>query len=369
MTESTTHPVFAALMPGLEFWQNMMSGAAPAPASNLPNLGSWVAPTLDAEEIDKRIRELKTVQYWLEQNVHAIKATVQTLEVQRMTLATLQRMNLGLQVMARACAPGAPAPAAGPPDLFAPSAAAPTPTAAAAAPEAPAPELERVDLFARAMTPGNATAATAAPASPGAEAAAEEATPAPPSDLARWPLGPGVSALGQRDSAAAAPPGDNAAAPTSATPPEQAAAPGDHAAPAQASAEPATASAPMADSLAWWGSLAQQFQHIAQSALKDAAAPKMPSFEDMVVRRAQPKGAAAAGKTGARAKAATPRKGAAAKPAARAGGKKPATGTGAKTSAKTSAKAAPKTDPKSGGAASGTRRAAARPARKPTPKA
>ena len=57
---------------------------APCPACRACQVG--VAPTLSVEEVDKRIQELKTVQYWLEQNGHALKATIQALEVQKMTL-------------------------------------------------------------------------------------------------------------------------------------------------------------------------------------------------------------------------------------------------------------------------------------------
>jgi hypothetical protein len=48
---------------------------------------------MSAEDLDKRIGELKTVQFWLEQNTRALAATIQALEVQKMTLATLKSMN------------------------------------------------------------------------------------------------------------------------------------------------------------------------------------------------------------------------------------------------------------------------------------
>ena len=60
----------------------------------MQGFGQWVAPTLDPEELDKRIQELKTVQFWLEQNARLLATTIQALEVQRMTLSTLQSMNL-----------------------------------------------------------------------------------------------------------------------------------------------------------------------------------------------------------------------------------------------------------------------------------
>jgi hypothetical protein len=89
---------FAKLVPGFDFLQGLMGGAAPA----VPGMSSWVAPTLDPAELDKRIDELRTVQFWLEQNARLIATTIQALEVQRMTLGTLRQMNMSIGDMAKA---------------------------------------------------------------------------------------------------------------------------------------------------------------------------------------------------------------------------------------------------------------------------
>ena len=81
---------FAGMVPGLDFLQSLMKGSAAA----APPMGQWIAPTLDPAELDKRIGELRTVQFWLEQNSKLLGASIQAMEVQRMTLATLQTMNL-----------------------------------------------------------------------------------------------------------------------------------------------------------------------------------------------------------------------------------------------------------------------------------
>jgi hypothetical protein len=81
---------FARHVPGFDFLQGLLKNAS----AGLPNVGQWIAPTLDPEELDKRIQELKTVQFWLEQNAKLLATTIQALEVQRMTLATLKGMNL-----------------------------------------------------------------------------------------------------------------------------------------------------------------------------------------------------------------------------------------------------------------------------------
>ena len=81
---------FPNLVPGFEFLQNLVKNAGAA----LPGVGQWVAPTIDPAEIEKRIDELRTVQFWLEQNAKMLSATIQALEVQRMTLSTLKTMNV-----------------------------------------------------------------------------------------------------------------------------------------------------------------------------------------------------------------------------------------------------------------------------------
>jgi hypothetical protein len=96
---------FGKFVPGFEFLQglakqagNGVAGAIP----QMPNLGNWVAPTLNVEELEKRIEELKAVQFWLDQNAMALKATIQALEVQKMTLATLKGMNFNMADVANA---------------------------------------------------------------------------------------------------------------------------------------------------------------------------------------------------------------------------------------------------------------------------
>jgi hypothetical protein len=86
----TDIPSFTSFAPGFEFLQGLVKNAGSA----IPGIGQWVAPTLNPEELDKRIQELRTIQFWLEQNARMLGATIQALEVQKMTLATLQTMNV-----------------------------------------------------------------------------------------------------------------------------------------------------------------------------------------------------------------------------------------------------------------------------------
>jgi hypothetical protein len=128
---------FTKLVPGFDFLQGLVKNAGAA----LPGIGQWVAPTIDPAELEKRIEELRTVQFWLEQNAKMMGATIQALEVQRMTLSTLKTMNVqmdglreSLQIRMPATAPSAPpAPVAAPEPAAEPPPSA-EPAAAAAAP-------------------------------------------------------------------------------------------------------------------------------------------------------------------------------------------------------------------------------------------
>jgi hypothetical protein len=119
------------MVPGFDFLQGLIKGAGAA----VPGMGQWIAPTLDPEELDKRIGELRTVQFWLEQNARLLATTIQALEVQRMTLSTLQGMNLPLSELSEALR--IKTPASPPPPPPPPPAPATAPEAAAAA-ESPA---------------------------------------------------------------------------------------------------------------------------------------------------------------------------------------------------------------------------------------
>jgi hypothetical protein len=81
---------FTRFVPGFDFLQGLVKNAGAA----IPGFNQWVAPTLNPQELDKRIDELRTVQFWLEQNARMLAATIQALEVQRMTLSTLHAMNV-----------------------------------------------------------------------------------------------------------------------------------------------------------------------------------------------------------------------------------------------------------------------------------
>jgi hypothetical protein len=92
---------FGKFVPGFDFLQNLAKGASQT-LPQMPNLSNWVAPTLNLDELEKRIGELKAVHFWLDQNSKALGATIQALEVQKMTLATLKGMNFNMGDVANA---------------------------------------------------------------------------------------------------------------------------------------------------------------------------------------------------------------------------------------------------------------------------
>jgi hypothetical protein len=95
------NPGFGKFVPGFDFLQNIAKGASQT-LPQMPNLSNWIAPTLNVEELEKRIGELKAVHFWLDQNSKALGATIQALEVQKMTLATLKGMNFNMGDVANA---------------------------------------------------------------------------------------------------------------------------------------------------------------------------------------------------------------------------------------------------------------------------
>jgi hypothetical protein len=83
-------------MPGmtdtLDFVKNLWG------SMNLPgtNMSGMSAPPLSAEDLDKRIADLKAVESWLNMNITMLRGTIQTMEVQRATLTTLKSMGASM---------------------------------------------------------------------------------------------------------------------------------------------------------------------------------------------------------------------------------------------------------------------------------
>lgn len=111
-------------------------------ATRLPQtLPSMIAPTLDVGELDKRIADLRAVEQWLNLNLSMLRTTVQSLEVQRNTIATLK--SFGGAMLSAAPSQAAPQPATANWPYAAAQPMPAMPTAPSFAAPAPAPERRR----------------------------------------------------------------------------------------------------------------------------------------------------------------------------------------------------------------------------------
>jgi len=82
MSSSTTTPHDDGFDFVRKMWGNMGFG--------LPGM---TTPTLDVDELERRITDLKAVEGWLKMNLGMLQMTIQGLEVQRATLAAMQAMS------------------------------------------------------------------------------------------------------------------------------------------------------------------------------------------------------------------------------------------------------------------------------------
>ncbi|PKV47097.1 hypothetical protein CLU92_4536 [Janthinobacterium sp. 61] len=142
-------PGAAVVTDTLDFVKNLW-GSMSVPGMGMPGI---TAPTMSVEELDKKISDLKAVEAWLNLNTSMLRGSIQALEVQRGTIATLKSMGASLaaaitqpgasektvfesvpyaSAFFQQAAPAAPAPAPKPAPAPAP---APAPEPAAAAPD------------------------------------------------------------------------------------------------------------------------------------------------------------------------------------------------------------------------------------------
>ncbi|WP_323012076.1 PhaM family polyhydroxyalkanoate granule multifunctional regulatory protein [Castellaniella sp.] len=84
--DAAGNPLMAGLDMMRQAWQNLAGGST---------LETPAMPSLSPEDLDRRIRELQTVQNWLQLNATMLASTIQGLEIQRSTLKTLQSFAEG----------------------------------------------------------------------------------------------------------------------------------------------------------------------------------------------------------------------------------------------------------------------------------
>ncbi|WP_297364711.1 PhaM family polyhydroxyalkanoate granule multifunctional regulatory protein [Thauera sp.] len=71
------------------------------------SLPGMVTPTLDVEELDKRITDMRAVEGWLKMNLNMLQMSIQGLEMQRAALAAVKAMSQHAQQAGEAAAPSA----------------------------------------------------------------------------------------------------------------------------------------------------------------------------------------------------------------------------------------------------------------------
>ena len=57
------------------------------------NMPGMVTPTLDVDELEKRITDMKAVEGWLKMNLNMLTMSIQGLEMQKTTLAAVKAMS------------------------------------------------------------------------------------------------------------------------------------------------------------------------------------------------------------------------------------------------------------------------------------
>jgi len=57
------------------------------------SLPGMVTPTLDVDELDKRITDMKAVEGWLKMNLNMLQMSIQGLELQRAALSAVKAMS------------------------------------------------------------------------------------------------------------------------------------------------------------------------------------------------------------------------------------------------------------------------------------
>ncbi len=57
------------------------------------NMPGMVTPTLDVDELEKRITDMKAVEGWLKMNLNMLSMSIQGLEMQKVTLSAVKAMS------------------------------------------------------------------------------------------------------------------------------------------------------------------------------------------------------------------------------------------------------------------------------------
>ncbi|MBY0242079.1 MAG: hypothetical protein K2X55_22485 [Burkholderiaceae bacterium] len=214
-------PGAAVMTDTLDFVKNLWGSMGVVPGIT--------APTLSVDDLDKKINDLKAVEAWLNLNSSMVRGSIQALEVQRNTIATLKSMGKSLASAAQQ--PG----------------------------EKDTKTLFESIPYASAFFQHAAEALQPGAAGPAPKQAQTEVKPS------TWPNPPSAAA------AAAAAPAPTAAPVTPAPAASTAAAPDAGAAASSTEANDAMAAAGLANPSVWWNLLQEQFKQAVTGAMSTEA--------------------------------------------------------------------------------------------------
>jgi hypothetical protein len=88
-------PGMGAMTDTFDFMKNLWGGMGMSGMSGM-KIPGMVMPTLSVEEIDKQIKDLKSVENWLSMNLNLLRGTIQALEVQSATITTIKAVGATL---------------------------------------------------------------------------------------------------------------------------------------------------------------------------------------------------------------------------------------------------------------------------------
>lgn len=83
--DSGNNPLLRSMDMMSQAWKNMATGGS-------AEMGAAMMGQLDPEELDRRIRDMRAVESWLQLNLSMLSATIQGMEIQRSTLNTLHEL-------------------------------------------------------------------------------------------------------------------------------------------------------------------------------------------------------------------------------------------------------------------------------------
>src|SRR5690606_41950335 len=96
------NPILASMEMMRQAWEGLARAGAMEPGA--------LSPVMSVEEMDKRIADLRAVENWLRMNLSMLSSTIQGLEVQRATVATIKSfVDTGMATMAQGKAASEPA--------------------------------------------------------------------------------------------------------------------------------------------------------------------------------------------------------------------------------------------------------------------